>query len=119
MVLKNMADRGIEMEREVVLSTQQFHQVDFKKFPKYKDAQTGELNFKLLDGMMCEDIALQIPPAIRKSVSVDFSTLDYERLVAETKAKHALERTMTDEEMRSVQDHLLQTIFGETQNETR
>lgn len=102
------------MEREIVRTTEQYNGVKFSNFPWYRDRETGELTFKLLDGIMCEDIANQIPSKIRDAVTVDFVTLDYEALLTETKSKHDLEMSMTHQELKSHEAQLLATIFGES-----
>lgn len=99
------------MEREIVHTNYQFKGVTFKNFPGYKDPESGEITFKLLDGVMCEDIAIQIPSRIRGSVIVDFSTLDHSALLAETKGKHGIERTMTDAEMQAAEEVIIAAIF--------
>ena len=101
------------MEREILRTTEQYKGVKFSNFPWYKDLETGELTFKLLDGVMCEDIANQIPKKIRDSVTVDFATLDYETLLAETKAKHGLQETLSAQELKEHADYLVETIFGD------
>ena len=103
------------MEREIVRTSEVFHDVTFINFPGYRNPESGEVTNKLLDGVMCEDIALQIPPNMRRSVSVDFATLDYEQLLRETKSKHGISRTMTDEELRDVEQVLARTLFGHAQ----
>lgn len=99
------------MEREVVRTTEMFKGVRFINFPRYRDPENQELNLKLLDGIICEDIAEQIPRKIRKSVTIDFSALNYEKLLTETKDKHGIHRAMTDEELTKVNDFLLEAIF--------
>ncbi|WDL99731.1 hypothetical protein [Alicyclobacillus sp. ALC3] len=105
------------MEREIVSTNRQFKGVTFTNFPGYKDPESGEITFKLLDGVMCEDIATQIPSRIRSCVIVDFSALDYAALLAETKGKHGIERTMTDAEMRAAEEVLIAAIFDGDQSE--
>lgn len=101
------------MEREIVLTTQQYKGVTFTNFPGYRNSENNEVTHSLLDEVLCEDIAVQIPAKFRGSVSVDFAKLNYEELLAETKAKHGIKRTMTDDEQLRVEEHLLQHIFGE------
>lgn len=97
--------------REIVRTTEKFKGVSFVNFPRYKDPDDGELNMKLLDGLVCEDIAEQIPSKLRGSVSVDFLTLDYNKFLAETKEKHGVQQTMTEEEMAIVEQQLIDAIF--------
>lgn len=100
------------MEREIVRKTEQYKGVTFTNFPWYKNPETGELNSPLLDGLLCEDIAEQIPFKLRQSVVIDFTALDYENLLEETKSKHGIHQELSNEEIQVLQNQLVEAIFG-------
>ena len=107
------------MEREMMRTTEVVKGVRFVNFPRYRDPGEAEWNQKLLDGIVCEDIAEQIPRKLRGSVTVDFQALDYEGLLKETKEKHGIYRTMTDEQLAKAEKILINAIFGPEETESQ
>lgn len=97
------------MEGEKILVMEGFRGVLFENFPAIK---TGDntYNYSMLNALIAEIVAEEIPDALKPSVTLDFSTLDKKY---ENQVKQGLlaQITMTPEELRAAEEIILAELF--------
>ena len=94
-----------------ILITEGFSGVLFENFPAFKTEEHGGYEYSMLNGLIAEEVAKEIPKLLRSSVTVDYATVDkkYEENVRRDLRSQI---RMTPEELRASEKELIKAIFG-------